>query len=286
MFEVARIIDRVHAICEKERFTTRFAIRFLEHEAPYFRDENSITPASSTRKIFIMMAILAACRRGDFFIYDRVVIEATCFRGSASSGCLQYLDNGLSLRVYDLLVLMIIASDNVATAALVNLVGINYLNDYCAKHGYVNTRHVSSAPIEGAGRWHPVERVNYTTAKDVGNILERIFLGANNDAIAGELGCFSNECRLALKILSWQQDTTPLNFSLPANVEVANKHGIGYRNLSDAGLVSFRGRPLFIAAIYTEDVRESGVDESLFNCIAFNHLVKIIRELWLVSHNL
>jgi beta-lactamase class A len=150
--------------------------------------------------------------------------------------------------------MMIIVSDNTCTGTVADMVGLDQVNALCRSIGMQGTVHRHGLPPRGLDRDHPLEAVNVTTPADVGLLLELILQGMSDPAAAARLGCTPALCQLAIEILSWQKLRTRLPAWLPLGTKVAHKTGTGARNYNDAGIIYQGEQPLFILAVYTEQV--------------------------------
>ena len=110
------------------------------------------------------------------------------------------------------------------------------------------------------GREHTLEQVTTTTPSDQGLLLELIWQGTTDAAVARKLGSTPELCRLGLDILSWQKLKARLPSQLPLGTKVAHKTGTGSRGFMDAGIIFKAERPLYILTAYTEHVPETMPD--------------------------
>src|SRR5690242_13524348 len=95
---------------------------------------NVAIASGSTRKISIMCCILYYINIGTLHYDTMITITSRDHvRTALGSGILHYLRAGMVLSVSDLIVLMMILSDNTATGILTRLIpnGIDGLNRYC-----------------------------------------------------------------------------------------------------------------------------------------------------------
>ena len=79
--------------------------------------------AASVIKVPIMAAVFAAAERGKLTITDQLVLKSEDM--VLGSGVLQHLTPGTTLSINDIVMLMIIQSDNTATNILIDLVGVD-----------------------------------------------------------------------------------------------------------------------------------------------------------------
>lgn len=173
--------------------------------------------SASLIKVPIMMTILDAVRHGSLTLDQLVPAPAP----AGGSGVLQILRRQ-PYSVGDLLALMIVVSDNMATNALINLVGMPAVNDWSDRAGLTETvlgRHMMASADSSRGR------ENFTTARDMALILDGVSAGRLPD---------SND---ALGILLGQQSDGGLPEYLPDGWMLAHKTGEldGLRH--DAGIV-------------------------------------------------
>jgi beta-lactamase class A len=153
-------------------------------------------------------------------------------------------------------VMMIIVSDNTCTGTVVDMVGLGEIQRWCDAIGMTGTIHRFGIPPK-LGRDHTLEQVTTTTPNDQGMLLELIWQGTTDAAVARKLGSTPELCRLGLDILSWQKLKARLPSQLPLGTKVAHKTGTGSRGFMDAGIIFKGERPLFILTAYTEHVPET-----------------------------
>ena len=200
-----------------------------------------------------MMALLKAVNEGKFSLTQRVKIPEKY--QNTTSGVTPFLLHGLELPLRDALILMIIVSDNPCTALIVDMLGTAYLNEYCTSIGMKETIHRFSLPL-------PTPDLNVNTVltpRDQGMLLEMILKGSTDEAESARLGCTMEQCRFAIKVMTWQRCDLKIASLLPVpwppdpqtGAMVASKGGIGPGMFSETGIVFREGRPLFILCVYT-----------------------------------
>ncbi|MGW6458542.1 serine hydrolase [Streptomyces sp. NPDC055078] len=229
-------------------------------------------PAASTRKIAILMAALRAVQRGELSLDQRVNINET-YRDQVHSGLLQHLRPGLELSLGEVLTLMIIVSDNLSTAHVVRLVGLDAVRDLCGALGMAGTghRHALIPDLDGD---HEVTATNYTTPADQVRLLEAIVTADS------ALGCSVDTCAFALGLLRRQQYRDALPALLPHDVDVANKTGVGWRDVSDVGVFYADGEPRYVLAVYTDEVPRTMPDGLPGVAAARAHIARMGRACW------
>jgi beta-lactamase class A len=157
---------------------------------------------------------------------------------AAGAGWLQWEKAGTKQTVGDLLLLMMNQSDNVATNALVRLVGgADHVNEVARSLGAENTllyQKLSSerAAVPGLD--------NRTTPRDMATMLQKIADGkAASDKSCGYMIDLMN-----LNELDWWLDA-----GLPYNVYAANKAGWLFEVYDDVGIVKAGDRPYVVAIL-------------------------------------
>ncbi len=246
------LVRQLNALSDDQPWETMWHLKNLRTGEVADRQGDVVVPSASTRKIAIMMAALEAVNEGRLSLDQTVTVQAKY--QDNNSGVCQHMTPGATFTFRDALVLMIIVSDNVCTATVAELVGLDAVNALCRSIGMRGTTHRHGLPPKGLGRDHPVEASNATTANDVGVLLDLILQGSRDPAAAARLGCTPELCRLALDILSWQKLRNRLPLLLPPGTKVAHKTGTGARNNNDAGIIYQGEEPLFVLTVYTDNL--------------------------------
>jgi len=242
----------LNKLCDELPFHTGWYLKNLRTGATAHRHGHVVVPSASTRKIAIMMAALKAVHEGRLALEQPVTIEAKYQNND--SGCFQFLLPGFTLPLRDVLVMMIIVSDNTCTGTVVDMVGLDPINALCQAIGMRGTTHRYGIPPSGMAGYAPAPQTNATTPADVGLLLELILQGAQDAVVAAQLGCTPALCQLALDILSWQRLRNRLPARLPHGTKVAHKTGTTARNHNDAGIIYQGNQPLFILTAYSDEV--------------------------------
>jgi beta-lactamase class A len=157
---------------------------------------------------------------------------------AAGAGWLQWERAGTKQTVGDLLLLMMTQSDNVATNALVRLVGgADHVNEVARSLGTENTLLYQKLSSERAA---VPSLDNRTTPRDMATMLQKIADGeAASDKSCGRMIDLMN-----LNELDWWLDA-----GLPADVYAANKAGWLYEVYDDVGIVKAGDRPYVVAIL-------------------------------------
>lgn len=179
--------------------------------------------AASVIKIPILIETLKQIQEGKLKKDDKVEVLRE-FK-VPSCGALTYMHDGLQVTIEDLYTLMIIHSDNTATNMLINITGIENINNTLESLGYRKTR-LSRLLFDIAGKNQGKE--NYFTVNEVGDMLEKIY---NRELISKEI---SEEMERVLKL---QRLNHKIPYLLPAGIEVAHKTGEDSGITHDVGIV-------------------------------------------------
>jgi beta-lactamase class A len=204
--------------------------------AAHRADERFVT--ASVIKVPILVTLAAAVEAGDHRWSDLVPLDPD--GAAAGSGVLQHL----SLRAYtlrDLATLMIIVSDNRATNLIIDRLGLDRVNDYCAGAGWPNTvlgRRMYDFDARARGR------ENVSTPRETADLFVRLLAGTLLPAAATET---------VLGILRAQQLHDKLPAWLPPDTPAAHKTGELPGVQNDCGILFLPSGPV-VAAVYTNDV--------------------------------
>jgi beta-lactamase class A len=159
------------------------AARHLESGLSYEHDASESFEAASVVKIAVLTEAMAGVREGRIDLSERWSLAAS--NKASESGWLKLFDPGLSPTWNDLLTLMIGPSDNTATNAWIERLGIDRINARMESLGFSNTRLSSLLPwldpsVPGP-RWDGL-KFGIATPREVADWLERVARGELLDA--------------------------------------------------------------------------------------------------------
>ena len=197
-------------------------------------DEEFFT--ASIIKIPVMVAVYRKVDQGELEFSQMVEIKEEDW--AAGAGWLQWEKAGTKQTVGDLLLLMMNQSDNVATNALVRLVGgADHVNEVARSLGAENTLLYQKLSSERAA---VPSLDNRTTPRDMATMLQKIAEGK----AASEKSCRHMMDLMYLNELDWWLDA-----GLPADVYAANKAGWLYEVYDDVGIIKDGDRPYVVAIL-------------------------------------
>lgn len=278
MSDITALTGKLNALCDAQPWVTSWYFKDLETGEESDRAGNVVIPSASTRKIAILMSALRAVNEGRFDLDQMVKIKAKY--QDNNSGTFQHLSSGFSLTFQDLLVMMIIVSDNTSTGTIADMVGLNEINQFCQSIGMVGTTHRHVIPPNNMPRDHKLEEANTTTPNDVGLLLDLIVKGMSDEETAARLGCTPELCQLGMDILSWQKLRARMPAYLPEGTKVAHKTGTARRGYNDAGVIFRNDKPRYILTVYTDQVPVEAPDGLPGATAAGQLIAKLARTCW------
>ncbi len=217
---------------------------------PVAFQERLTFPAASTIKVFVLQALLERVAHGTLTLDQELTLQAD--DQVTGSGVLKVLSPGRRYTLRDLATLMIVVSDNTATNLLIDLLGVDRINDVIRAHGWHDTWLAGPLQRPSSTGAPPSSRSTSSPA-DLADAFRRLW--------AGEL-LPAPWTQLAQAIYRRQQLTDGLGRYLPfdryatetgaSDLTLASKSGSlrGVRN--DAGVVE-RGVHGYVVAIMTKD---------------------------------
>ena len=270
---MADALAKIEALLGASGIETGFAAIKVETSERIAVNGAELFPTASTFKVPVMVEVYAQARAGRFNITDRIAFEEP--HRVIGSGVIQALGVGLNPTIRDLMMLMIIVSDNTATDILCDLVGpanvtarmrmlgLADIHTPAACHGLF--RRAWSLPMVGP--------VGYADFKAASKAAPMPFAsgaysrdGSNNTASAIDMARLmvliqqskagaAEDCADMIAIMEYQHYQTRVPRFLPLG-SVANKTGSlrGLRN--DVGLIRRAPGDTIAFALFTFDDTE------------------------------
>ncbi len=226
--------------------------------------------AASTMKIPVMLEVLRAVEAGRLGL-DQQILLVNRFHSIADgspysldaaddSDSLMYTRVGQRVSVRELLERMIVRSSNLATNALVALVGADRANESAHLLGASRIRVLRG--VED-GKAYAAGMNNTTTSADLAVLLQRI---ERNEALGPE------SARLMREILMRQEFNGEIPAGVPAGTAVAHKTGWITATLHDAAIVYPPGRAPYVLVVLTRKIPDVAVARAL--------IVDVSRLVW------
>ncbi len=233
--------NRVEQILSSQTGRWGVAIHDRTTNERLFINEQLLFSAASIIKIPIMME---AYRQADFkkiSLEKEMVLKEEDIVGGC--GVLQGMHRGLELSIRDIIVLMITVSDNTATNMMIDLLGIESINQMMRNLGVENSilrRKLMMPELARQGIR------NELSAKDVVLLLDQL---ADGTFVSKEV------CDDMLSILKLQQLNHKIPLLLPEDVSIAHKTGEDTGITHNAGIIVYHEKSLSMCVL-SEDVSD------------------------------
>jgi beta-lactamase class A len=143
---------------------------------------DDLFPAASLIKVPIMIAAFYKMKDGQLSLDEKLAISRRNRVGG--SGSLKWRPDGTKLTVRDALTYMINESDNTATKMVLERLGIGYVQQQFPRMGLLYTGIYEEGMSIKGGR---VAHENYTTAREMEMLLEKIYRGEAVDKPSSDL---------------------------------------------------------------------------------------------------
>lgn len=213
-----KILDAI----DLKKLNCAFVIENLKTGEKIAYNENVVVPSASLIKIPIMMEILNQVKEGKLSLKQRITVEDDV---KVPFSILNLLETGNSYTLKDVITLMIIQSDNTAANILMDLAGMDNVNNYVKSLGIKNTvlqRKMMDSQARKEGR------ENKTTAAEMAKFFEIIYKGER-----------ANESYSVImkNILTSQLDNSVMRLNIPDDIRIAHKTGDLNGISHDTGIV-------------------------------------------------
>ena len=237
---MTQILDEISALWAGIGGKLSVCVRNVVGAVDLLSNEDIEVVAASTIKVPIFIEALRQARDGVLSLKDKYELQNRC----DGSGVLSSLHDVDKMTLRDLLTLMIIVSDNTATNILIDLVGIDNVNNTLRSLGYKKTR-LQRKMYD----WKAIEagRDNFIAANEGADMLARI---ARRELLGGEWD------QILFSALEAQQFRSSLGLLLPEGV-LANKTGQVNDAVNDYGIIT---TPDFCysLAVFTQGAKSIG----------------------------
>jgi len=213
-------------------------IKDLETGKTWEYNSDRLFPSASLIKVPIMAAVFEQIKLGSLTLDTQ--IKLTRHERVGGSGSLKWVRDGTSLSVMEIIYKMITESDNTATKMLIDYVGMPYLAGAFKNLGLEYTNITPEGMSLSSGR---VPRENYTTAREMALLMERIYSGQLVNREASEF---------MLDVLKHTKSRSRLRKGLPLGWEIGHKTGLLRKACHDVGIV-FSPRGDYVIAVLTSE---------------------------------
>jgi beta-lactamase class A len=224
-------------------------------------DADSSFHAASTMKVPVMIEFFRQVERGGLSADQPVllvnqfssIVDASPFSVAPidDSDSTMYLRVGQRVSARELVERMIVRSSNLATNAVIALVGAAHADSTAHALGARNIRVLRG--VED-GKAFQKGLNNTTTARDLGALLE---------AIEKHTAASAANCDTMLAILSRQEFNDEIPAGLPPGTRVAHKTGSTTAVLHDAAIVYPPGRSPYVLVVLTRNIPDERIARPL-----------------------
>ena len=165
------------ALVEKSAGEFYMYCKNLTTGAAIARNETARLETASVIKLPILLAVLDKVQRRELSLRQSVHVRRADV-GKHGSGVMKYFYLHQSFELYNLLVLMTSVSDNVATNAIIRLIGRNTVNQFMQSLGFSQTELTAEKLDFPAGfSLESSPGVGLTTPKEMATLVERLMNG-------------------------------------------------------------------------------------------------------------
>ena len=228
-----------------------YAIYYLRpdlEQEPFVQSSRQQQPASMI-KLFVMAKAMEDVKAGRMSLDEPVTLQKEDVVGGA--GKLTIYNLGTPITVRELITLMIQASDNTATNALITKLGMGEINAYLEREGYHDTKinhkmmlqKVETMEKKGKRLQKVVTKLpdNLSSVQDVGTLFTRLY---KHECVGPQ------EDEIMIDILKGQEDTACFNAALP-DWQIAHKTGEISGLFHDGGIF-YGSEGNFVLVIFCE----------------------------------
>ncbi|QSQ08468.1 Extended-spectrum beta-lactamase PER-1 [Koleobacter methoxysyntrophicus] len=231
--------SELKSIIEGVRGTVGVIVKGLSTGDIFSYNEGVVFPAASVIKLSILWALFEEIEAGKLSLDDEITLSDQHRVGGF--GILKELHSGLNLTIKDLATLMIILSDNVATNILIDIIGIERINESIKGIGMKKTS-LQRKMMDVQAKQRGLD--NFTTPEDTLIILEN-YINSNK---------LSQDSRqIMIDILKRQQCNNKLPEFLPEGWVLAHKTGDLPGVEHDVGIL-YTNRKTVIIIVMTKDL--------------------------------
>lgn len=217
--------------------------------------------AASTMKVPVMLEVLRATEAGRLSLDQRVLLvnrfhsivdgSPYALDPASDSDSSMYLRVGELVTIRELMERMIVRSSNLATNALIAVVGAEQANSMAHALGAVHLQVLRGVEDQKA---FDAGRNNTTTSADLAILLEKI---ERNQALT------EGSVRVMKEVLLRQEFNDEIPAGLPKGTPVAHKTGSITATLHDAAIVYPPGRAPYVLVVLTRHIPDEKVAQAL-----------------------
>lgn len=165
------LVNKIQNLTEQSVGTWGITLEDLDTGEKWVSNEHELFYAASVIKVPIMAAVFSAAERAELALTVQIILKEEDFVGG--SGVLQHLTPGTSLSICDIVMLMIIQSDNTATNILIDQVGVEPIVQTMKEVGMEKSTFYNKLMMNNPNP----KGFNQITANDIGKLLKLMATG-------------------------------------------------------------------------------------------------------------
>jgi len=208
-----KMVVALDALAARYPGRVSIVLKDLRSGRTWLHNPDDLFPAASLIKVPILIAAFYKMKDGGLSLDER--LEITRRNRVGGSGSLKWERDGSKFTVRELLTRMINESDNTATKMMLDRIGIGYVQQQFPRMGLLYTGIYEEGMSIKGGR---VAHENYTTAREMEMLLEKIYRGEAVDKPSSDL---------MMEILKKPKAVASrLAKGMPTGWEIAHKTGL------------------------------------------------------------
>ena len=204
------LAESLGAVMKRRQSQYAYYIEDLKSGDLCAKDEKRVVPSASLIKLVVLGEIMRRVREGSLSLSQRVSIKES---DKVPFSILTLLDTGNTYTLADVITLMIVQSDNTAANILIEIAGMDKVNEFSRSLGLKDT---SIARLMMDFKAREEGRENYTSAADMGAFLEALYRKSILDEASSAF---------MLDVMKKQLDTSMMMLFIPDETVVAHKTG-------------------------------------------------------------
>lgn len=223
--------QRLHTLISECSAEVGLAIRGVNLPLEIDIHAEEVFRSASIIKVPLLAALFWLAERGELDWQHTFCLQEA--QRTPGSGVLRLLQEGVTLTLRDLAVLMIVLSDNTATNILIDYVGVSVVQDFLQRAGFRRTT-LQRKMYDFTAAQQGYE--NLCCASEIADLLRWIAQG-NICSTQGEVLVSSAGCQQMIDILREQFYRDLIPASLPDVAKVANKTGEIQSHFHDCAII-------------------------------------------------
>lgn len=204
------MLELINQSIDHKKIRYALSVKDMKTGEVYNHNENIMIPSASTIKILIMAEAFNQVKKELLTLEQRISVKK---EDKVPFSILSMLETGNTYSLRDVIILMIVQSDNTATNILIDLLGTDNINRLIKEINLKNTI-LQRKMMDFSAR--KLGRDNFTSSGDMASLMEMIYKGELVDR---------ESCEKMIEIMKLQLDRTMIYSEIPDDVVTAHKTG-------------------------------------------------------------